>query len=585
MAGQAIRLSEKAQCQLRQLFVGTQTYMSSESDRYKRMEIIDRKYSMEHSKAARENKKGKLDPTVVPTVLTHIETIVSQLTEMFLTGYPIFSPIASPQYAEEMSAMQGSFAAQARQFAWERNMILFFRDTAKYNRAAIEVRWDSIRLSTVGSDAEGNAKISPQDIDGNRIKRLDPYNIFFDPSVPAAEVHTNGMYAGYTEKVTRVRLHTLLNALDQTKVMNRKDALSSAPNGQVKYFRPTVNAFKDESDSDGWANFFGIQENGADTEENKGQLFYYTVMYVRVIPKEYEINIPGNDIPAIFQIIIVNGCHIVYVEALTDSHQYLPIIISEITEDGLNSQTKSYAERLIPVQNLVSDLHTARIASLRRAVGDRALYDPSKISPNDINSPNPAAKIPVRSLAYGQQISTAYYQIPYTDTQSQLLLSEAAQVDRYAQNISGQNPTSQGQFTPGNKTQTEFTTIMSNANNRSIVLAMMMESQTMVPLKTMLLFNTLQYQQTTLFLDIERQGEVEYNPINARKINWDWEVADGLLPVSKIANPAVYAQAMQTLMQIPDLGQTYKVGDMFAYLMQLQGIRNLKQFAKTPLIS
>lgn len=582
MAGLALNLSKESQRRVLEFFRGTQSFASIYTDRHNRMEIVDRKYSMEQSRAASKNIKGKLDPVITPTVLTNIETITAQLTEMFLTGYPIFSPIASPKYADEMSAMQGSFIAQERQFAWKRNMILFFRDAAKYNVAALEVDWSSFKFSGISSDAEGKAKVAVQDIEGNKIQRLDPYNVFYDTSLPAAEVHTEGAYAGYTRKVTRMRLHQILDRLDQTHVNNKDEALKSMPSGTIHYRRPIVNNMGELNDTDDWSSFFGMQESGADTEESKGSLFYVSTFYARMIPKEYGIATPAPKTMSVFKFVVVNGCHVVYAEALTDSHQYLPILVSELTEDGLNAQTKSYAERIIPIQNLTSDLHTARIASLRRAISDRALYDPSKIAAKDVNSANPSAKIPVRNIAYGQPIGNAYYQIPYRDDQAQYLLSEAAQVDKYGQQVTGQNPTSQGQFTPGNKTQTEFQTIMSNANNRTIVLATMMESQTLVPLKSILLFNTLQYQQSDLFVDIEKQEPVEYNPINAREINWDWEVADGLLPASKVANPAVYNQAMMTLMQIPDLGATYQVGDMFAYIMQLQGLRNLKQFKKTP---
>lgn len=582
MAGVGLQLTKASQTAILQLLQGTQSSLTTYSDRRLRMEKVDRKYAMEQAAAAKKNQKGKLDAVVTPTVLTHVETIVAQLTEIFLTGYPIFAPVAAPKYAAEMGMMKGSFIAQARQFAWSRNMILFFRDAAKYNVAALEVDWSSFKFSTINSDTDGTAKVKPQDIEGNKVARLDPYNIFYDKTLPAAEVHTEGSYAGYTQKMSRMRLHQYIDRLPQGNVVNKKEALASSMTGVVKYWRPVVSQDPDRQDTDDWGTFFGNVEQGAETEEAKGQSFYLTTLYARIIPAEYKINIPNPQQLTIFKFIFVNGCHVIYAEALTDSHQYLPMLISELTEDGLNDQTQSYGERIIPIQNLVSDLHTARVASLRRAIGDRALYDPSKISPKDVNSANPAAKIPVRNVAYGQPISNAYYQIPYRDEQAQYLLSEAAQVDRYGQQITGQNPTSQGNFIPGNKTQTEFSTIMSNANNRTIVLATMMENQTLVPLKTILLFNTLQYQQSELFVDIQQQQEVDYNPINVRQVNWDWEIADGLLPISKVASPQVYGQAMQTLMQVPALAQAYNLGPMFSYLMQLQGVDHLKQFEKSP---
>ena len=562
-------------------FKGTQSSLSTDTARWSRFEEIDRKFAMEQSAEAKaKNLKGKLDPIVTPTVLKYTESAVAQLTEIFCVGYPMFTPVTTPEYSEEMDAMRAGFAAQQRQFGWERNMILFFKDAVKYNFGAVETFWNSYKLPVVNSDDQGAAKVNVQDIDGNEIKRLDPYNVFYDTTVAACQVHTEGAFVGYSEKISRINLHMRLSKLPANGKQNVNEALKSINSGFVKYYRPVVIPEKYTEDEN-WFAFFNNKEDGAETDEAKGEMFYYSVLYARIIPKEYGISVPNPNDVTPFKFIVVNGCYVVYAEALTDSHQYLPILISEPTEDGLRAQTKSYAERVVPIQNLSSDLHTARIASLRRAVGDRALYDPSKISAKDVNSPNPAAKIPVRNIAYGANINSAYYQIPYVDQMAQYLLSEASQVERYGMEATGQNPSSQGNFIPGNKTQTEFTTIMSNANNRTIVLGRFMESQTLVPLKTILLFNTLQYQQSSLFVDIQHEKQVNYNPIDVRKINWEFEMADGLLPVDKIANSGTYTAALQFLMGSPDVGSTYNVGDMFAYIMNLQGVRKLSQFKYT----
>ena len=437
MAGLPLQLSKKAHEAILMFFRGTQSSLTTDDARWKRFEEIDRKFSMEQSKEAKEkNLKGKLDPVVTPTVLKYAESAVSQLTEIFCVGYPMFTPVTTPQYTEEMDAMRSSFAAQQRQFGWERNMILFFKDATKYNFGCIEANWSSFQLPVVASDDQGAARVDVQDIDGNEIKRLDPYNTFYDTTVAACQVHTEGAYVGYTEKISRINLHMRIARLASKGTQNTKEALKSNNSGNVKYYRPVVIPEKYTEDEN-WFAFFNNKEDGAETEETKGGLFYYSVLYARIIPEEYSISVPNGKVVTPFKFIIVNGCHVIYAEALTDSHQYLPILISEPTEDGLRAQTKSYAERVIPIQNLSSDLHTARIASLRRAVGDRALYDPSKISAKDVNSPNPAAKIPVRNVAYGSNINSAYYQIPYVDQMAQYLLSEANQVERYGMEATG----------------------------------------------------------------------------------------------------------------------------------------------------
>ena len=98
---------------------------------------------------------------------------------------------------------------------------------------------------------------------------------------------------------------------------------------------------------------------------------------------------------------------VIYAERQTNIHNFLPIIFGQPLEDGLGYQTKSFAQNLQSVQDMTSALWNGKIASARRALADRVLYDPSKIKPEDINSDNPAAKIPCKSAAYGGNLAQA----------------------------------------------------------------------------------------------------------------------------------------------------------------------------------
>jgi len=84
-------------------------------------------------------------------------------------------------------------------------------------------------------------------------------------------------------------------------------------------------------------------------------------------------------------------------------------------EDGLQFQTKALLRNALPFQQYQTALWNASTASKRRAVMDRGLYDPSRVSETVINSPNPSAKMPVRPAAYGKPLGEAYYAIPYKD--------------------------------------------------------------------------------------------------------------------------------------------------------------------------
>jgi len=88
-------------------------------------------------------------------------------------------------------------------------------------------------------------------------------------------------------------------------------------------------------------------------------------------------------------------------ERLSNAHDYIPIIFGQPFEMDLQFQTKSFAQNALPFQQYQTALWNASTASKRRAVMDRGLYDPSRVSETVINSPNPSAKMPVRPAAYG----------------------------------------------------------------------------------------------------------------------------------------------------------------------------------------
>jgi hypothetical protein len=85
---------------------------------------------------------------------------------------------------------------------------MFFRDGLKYNFHGVECEWQQKTVAAVETDPKfpNSAKPKQQLWQGNVMRRMDPYNTFFDPRVHPAEIHSEGEFAGYTELYTRVRI-------------------------------------------------------------------------------------------------------------------------------------------------------------------------------------------------------------------------------------------------------------------------------------------------------------------------------------------------------------------------------------------
>ena len=77
--------------------------------------------------------------------------------------------------------------------------------------------------------------------------------------------------------------------------------------------------------------------------------------------------------------------------------------------------TDPSAQKQIPMQDIASALLNGALQAMRRAVGDRLVYDPSRIAKENIASESPSARIPVRPAGYGGDLNRMVYKIPYED--------------------------------------------------------------------------------------------------------------------------------------------------------------------------
>lgn len=572
-----------------------------------RLERVDRSYQREQDltdeqqKAKRANRQGdssRFQNMEVPVVMPQVEAAVTHQTSVFLTGYPLFGVVSSPEFIDEALQMQSIFEDNSTRGGWARELILFFRDGQKYNFAPIEVDWGNEVTYSVETNTAINLKEgTPKEViwSGNRIKRLDPYNTFVDTRVPPSEVYKKGEFAGYVEIMTRIELKSFISELPDKIVANIVPAFESGIGGgggtpgatdasSMSYYTPSINPDVSEQDLVGggtnwlrWAGLPKIIEGKIDYKDS----YEVSTLYCKILPSEHDLQVPNKNTPQIYKLIIVNHEWIIYAELQTNAHAYLPILIGQPLEDGLGYQTKSLAANGEDFQNLASAYMNSVIASRRRAISDRVLFDPSRITSAAINSPNPSAKIPVRPAAYGKDISQSVYAFPYREDQAATSMQQVSIIMELANQLNGQNRTDQGQFTKGNRTLEEFDTVMQNADGRDQLASILLEHQVFVPMKLILKLNTLQFQGGTTIYNRDKQISVEIDPVALRKAVLEFTVSDGLIPTNKIINAKSFQVAMQVFGSSPQIAAGYNQTEMFSYMMKTQGAE-ISEFEKSP---
>lgn len=573
--------------------------MQTENNIRSNMRTIDLAYMREqdlsstHARAKAANAygdKSKYQNITVPVILPQVEAAVTYQSSVFLTGTPIFGVTSSPQHIDEALQMETLIEDQSTRGGWVQQFMMVFRDGFKYNISAVEVNWDSYVTAALETDITFSAsQAKPKEIiwEGNCIKRLDMYNTFWDMRVKPSEVYYKGEFAGYTEMMSRIELKSYMSRLPDKMVDNIKAAFESGlgSGGYETYHTPDINPNSIVGNPDSKRGGFNwLSWATLDNTINKiayKDSYEVTTLYGKILPSDFGLRVPSANTPQIWKFVIVNGQVLIYAERQTNAHGYLPILFGQPLEDGLGYQTKSLAENAMGFQDLTSAMWNSVIAARRRAISDRGIYDPSRIDSAQINSDNPSAKIPVRPSAYGKPVSESYYPIPFRDDQSGTLMQETDQVLRMADKVSGQNPARQGQFVKGNKTQSEFNTVMGNANGRDQQIAMLYEAQLFTPLKEILKYNILQYQGGTSVYNRTTQQEVKIDPVQLRKAAVEFKISDGLTPTDKLIDSDTLQVAMQVIGSSPQIGPAYNIGQLFSYLMKSKGA-NLTPFEKSP---
>ena len=554
-----------------------------------RFERVDRLYQREvdwtqdNQRAAQANKYGdssKLQNLTVPVVMPQVKAAVTYQSSVFLTGTPIFGVAAPPAYIAAGVMLESIIEEEQVRAGWVRNLMLFLTDGFKYNYSAVEVDWKTINVASLTNVANKTAADVKQELwSGNYITRLDPYNTFHDPSVCSADVPTCAEFAGYTKKYSRTRFKKFV--ADLKYKINVTEAYNSPSNETFysspdsSYYVPKINPnshMEEVHNTDSgenwaqWMDLAGAKKSAIDYKD----FYLVTVMYAKIAPAEFKLDLPARNTPQIFRFIVVNNKVLLHVERVTNAHNMLPILFGVPLEDGMGFEDKSLAENAEPFQSTSSTLMNSMLAARRRAVSDRIAYDPSRVPQHLMDKPG-VARIPMRAASYGSPVADAFYQFPFRDEQAGLIMQEVQTVLALGNEINGQNRARQGQFVKGNKTQREFDTVMANANGRDQITAILLEDQVFTPLKEIIKTNILQYHGAATIFSTTKNLDVQVDPVLLRNAVMAFKVSDGLTPTDKLMDADSFTVALQTLASSPQISSGYNVPSLFSYLIKQRG--------------
>lgn len=554
--------------------------------------------ALKGKRARFQNRKDRLASAEISICQTKKETAHAYLAGTFLNAIPIFAATTDNRQKESAAAQLNVLTKrdQAR-FSWVSELLRAFDDVLRYNVCPVEVSWHTRFMATaktqITTGVASTGAVSSIAYEGVRIKRLDPYNTFWDDSVEPHQVARHAAYAGYIESLTRVEVYSRLRELNNDYIYQahvdifkgvNKNNSGKIHEGSIPltFYKPQISALA--APANNGQDFSGYFQGTAKFGTIPEGCHILTTIYTRVIPADLDILADSIDpyAPQIYKCIYIDDA-IVYAEPLAQGHELLPIVVGQLYPAPV--EKKSFVEYLADLQDLATASMHASLAALRRAVADRALYNPKHISKKDIESTDPTSKIPVDINPYGEvSLDQIYKRIDFVDTVSPQFNNLLGTATALADTAVGINPSSQGSFIPGNKTQTEFQTIMSNSESRLHLGAVQLSNNFLGPIKEILTLNYLVHATSDTITDPDdgQQSRVTIDPAVLREELPQYSLADGVMPASRIANTEVMMQAMATIQNNPQLAMEYDTGGMLISILKQQGLSQLDQYKRSP---
>lgn len=563
-----VGLSKKSQQAIMSI-VEQRTSKYDWSTQRERMLHVDKAMQLEEDKRrAGRDSNGYAADTQPPIVKPEVDTAHAFFVDLFCSGDPMFKVIETNTNAEAAKMMQAQVTSDELHYGYPKQVSQYLRDCLKYNIAALDVSWDVAEIfqpmNDITFDAKGEAEATTTLYRGNKIKRIDPYNLIIDKSIPINEQHERAAYGGYYERVTMLELHELLasaKAADKVVLNETPEMWSSSPRTD-KFYVPTISQSCGDVDSGAWGSFFfpdtsKVHSSNKHHAVNYKEHYELTTMYMRIIPSMFGIDVTSKDRVQIWKFVIVNNQYIILAERQTNAHNKLGLLVTQMDDSGVWSESKSMAEMLVPYQNQSTQMQDALLGMVWKAVSDKGIYDSRRINKRDMEAKNPTAKIAARPSANSNDLRGAYLPMPFDSAGATMVQNGMGMLRSQVNEISGQNNANRGQFQKGNKTMAEYQDVMSNSDARKYVQAILLESVAFQPLKTMMKLNILQFAQAST---VSANSEsVEINPAEMRKQVADFRVADGLKNVERIAKTGAAAQAFQMMAPYAQLAPAYGI--------------------------
>lgn len=414
---------------------------------------------------ARAKQKGEPAKMVVPLTYAQCNTLVTFLFISLTSKDSVFELSATGNEDFELrETAQAIIDREVRQTNYHMRLVEALLDMVRFSLGVLKTSWEyeSIFVAPQQGEQDVSFIFDPTDLtipqdsepeeeevilkEGCKIENISPYHFFYDTRVPITR-WKEGRFAADEQSVNLKDLKRLdkQGFLAGTKYIQEFDAeLWKARGGKLENRLDGVEP----------ANFTGKQPKG-------DRMVARTSVQYRLVPSEHGLG--DSEDEEIWVITIANDNRIIGLQPLNSPANEFQYDILQLLPDQHADLCDSLSKLIDPIQEVITWLINARVASVRRNIDGRLVVDQQHVDMSTLNTNSPF--ILLKKSAPRMGTSRFIEQLRTTDpTASHFSDSEA--LIRILYMVSGVNENSMGAFAPGRRSATENRTANAGASAR-----------------------------------------------------------------------------------------------------------------------
>lgn len=544
-------------------------------------------FDEEEREAERANQDGDPRPgkMVLPLVEAQLDELLTFMMSVFAPDSDLYEALADKNKQDAAAAFTLLMNKNAKIMGYYRQYSRSIGDMLKYNLGGVEVTWREIKARKPkfnDSKTFLEESIVLETVwAGNDISALDMYNVLWDISHHPTEVAQKG------EFVATVKAHTefAIRRMHQNKEITNLTVEDLTIIKTLTYFKfppevtpqheITSSNSRSNSQSTGNIDWVNVLSAGVDGTTRKA--FEIVTFTGWLIPLDFGLGTSKE--LEIWRVLMFNGTKIIAAKQLKNFHEMLPFAFASPIEDGLGLQQKTYAEKLIPLQQFGSFLINSHMASTRKALGGIQVYDPS-IVPLDQVGDKISARIPIKAAGWGKPIGDAirtFSDAPDTkDTMGQLNNVVDLMQGLLPTNIRNQVASLE------RATQYQAASVVQGSSMRNLKMARLINDQAWNKVRQMMLYNILQFQDTITIIDPAGK-DVEVSAAAFVDFDLDYVIDEGLKSLDRLSVITFLREILNTILQSKEAQQEIDVVALLDYYTSLMGDNtDMSRFRKTP---